>query len=55
VNTAVLRFRSGVPNLHFIKYPNILVNDINFLQAAQYDNLGVIESGLIMLILKRWQ
>jgi len=51
VNTDLLRFKSGVPNLHFIKYPHILVNYMNFLQTAQYDCLSVIESRLLMLIL----
>lgn len=45
------RFRSGVPNLRFIKCTNILIIDMNFLQAAQYDIPSIVESRLIMLVL----
>jgi hypothetical protein len=55
VTSAVVRFRSGVPNLHFLKYPNILVADMNFLQAAMYKILRFIESPLIMLASKCWK
>lgn len=55
MTTAVLRFEYGVPNLHFLKYPDILVTGMNFLQAAVYDNLNFIESRLTVLVLKRWQ
>lgn len=37
--------------MHFIKYPHILVNDMNFLQAAQYVYLSVIQSRLITPVL----
>jgi len=37
--------------LRFIKCTNILIIDMNFLQAAQYDIPSIVESRLIMLVL----
>ena len=55
VTTGILKFGPGVQNFYFLKQPDILVTDMNLLQAAVYDKMNVTESSLTVFVLKCWQ